>query len=1078
MALLVLSQVTSGGCGKIGADNVNIQWAPEPFVFNRGSSVRYIDFERGDDHNSGKSRENPWKHHPWDQNAIGKAAKCRGVHTYCFKKGVVYRGQLTAMESGKENDPIRLTVDPSWGDGDAYLYGSKAIKGGWRRCTDDACPQIPTSERITVWYRDYQSEVSPRMLWEINGDNIKRIHLAREPDWHVKNPDDPRNDWSELTDTILELKLYMNNATDFRVGDKLYPIYDMISSKRIKNIFSREDYIVRQVGIDHIIIEVKNWKVGALEKGLTVSNGRNTAVIKKLSGRYDVISRIIDRENFEGQKKEDWINATIWSEQLNMPKPVAGKVIDFNAEELSLKVRFNRGTWGPGKYCRYYAENLPRFLDDSEEFYYLKRKNKNGRLFLSLADNKDPNTTFIEAANYYRIIEINSLSNISISGLDIKFNNSIEVGSKQAEHASIHSSAIGITGTCSNISISNLQISHVTAGIVGHAKANNDVIDNISITGNDIHDLDGCGIAISNGRFHKSLMNSGSRVIHVNVRKNRVVKTGSRVLDSWGIGKHAIEVSSGELVRICENVVNTCWGAGILLYNGAEYSRGQIERPLIRNIISGNMVSNSLLGLQDYGGIASWMAGPVYIFNNVSINPVGYKHVGYMRSKKRNNYRSSSFGVGIYLDSQIKAYVFKNTILGKNNNVNDRIYNSTGVNEAMGFMNAIFKNTIEGFAVGFHKGMYQHNRCFYIGNRLNDISTYYFLHEPMPSVIDYPTLAYSRNLLEGAPSKYAKLGKEQFKRKDDLQRYLSNVSAIENGVEAAVQEFSREAIWNDHSVYFFVPWGLFKVVGEWNFYQNRDDASVIIGENLNWNSEWQHRMMMDEIPRNNLYAHGFRLNDYHYGILENWTKGALHFNGTNQYCSLSAMDSTKAYNWQSIKCNNFPCKGRVLSEQRESLDIGKGNFLVEMVINVPKLSPQSTILHKRVKNKGYEIYIDSQGFINASLHNNSLCSRTSAIAINDDVWHHVVVEVIRNKKEGINLYIDGALSNASWDGVMIPHINFENKGDFIVGRSVKKNNYFKGFIDYLRISKGSLEDSETTIDQLYKWEILGDLRLQ
>src|SRR5690349_19010257 len=72
----------------------DLAWKPRAFVFEKGASVRYIDFEAGDDANSGETPATPWKHHPWDPQAAGKSAAGSGIHTYIFKRGVVYRGRL------------------------------------------------------------------------------------------------------------------------------------------------------------------------------------------------------------------------------------------------------------------------------------------------------------------------------------------------------------------------------------------------------------------------------------------------------------------------------------------------------------------------------------------------------------------------------------------------------------------------------------------------------------------------------------------------------------------------------------------------------------------------------------------------------------------------------------------------------------------------------------------------------------------------------------------------------------------------------------------------------------------------
>ncbi|MCS7180776.1 MAG: hypothetical protein NZ891_05445, partial [bacterium] len=65
----------------------DIKWKPKPFIFEKGSSVRYIDYDNGNDNNDGLTNQTPWKHHPWDEKAEGKAKECKGVHTYIFKKG-------------------------------------------------------------------------------------------------------------------------------------------------------------------------------------------------------------------------------------------------------------------------------------------------------------------------------------------------------------------------------------------------------------------------------------------------------------------------------------------------------------------------------------------------------------------------------------------------------------------------------------------------------------------------------------------------------------------------------------------------------------------------------------------------------------------------------------------------------------------------------------------------------------------------------------------------------------------------------------------------------------------------------
>ncbi len=167
----------------------DLEWAPRPFALRVGESVRYIDFESGNDADNGTSKGAPWKHHPWDPNAAGNAKACSGVHTYVFKQGAVYRGELDANESGSQAAPIVLTRDPSWGSGPAVICGSETVTG-WKQGADNTL--IPEPEK--VWYVDL--EWAPRNVWTVSKEGaVTRIALARTPNWHITDPDDIKSEW-------------------------------------------------------------------------------------------------------------------------------------------------------------------------------------------------------------------------------------------------------------------------------------------------------------------------------------------------------------------------------------------------------------------------------------------------------------------------------------------------------------------------------------------------------------------------------------------------------------------------------------------------------------------------------------------------------------------------------------------------------------------------------------------------------------------------------------------------------------------------------------------------------------------
>ena len=154
--------------------------------------MRYVDFSSGRDDNDGSSKNVAWKHHPWDPKATGKAAACKGIHTYVFKRGVTYRGSLVAKESGQRGNPIRLTSDPSWGAGEAVLSGAETV-GGWKKGATHK--NIPDAGK--VWWADLN--YLPRYVWVVDQQGkVTNVPIARTPNWKVSDPEDVMSEWWKL----------------------------------------------------------------------------------------------------------------------------------------------------------------------------------------------------------------------------------------------------------------------------------------------------------------------------------------------------------------------------------------------------------------------------------------------------------------------------------------------------------------------------------------------------------------------------------------------------------------------------------------------------------------------------------------------------------------------------------------------------------------------------------------------------------------------------------------------------------------------------------------------------------------
>ncbi len=249
----------------------DLEWAPKPFEFKPGESVRYIDFESGNDANDGLSKQTPWKHHPWDPNASGQAAACKGTQTYVFKQGVIYRGEMDANESGTRKRPDHPDAGPSWGTGPAVICGSEAVTG-WKQGTDNNL--IPEPEK--VWYVDLNW--APRNVWMVGDDGaVTRIALARTPNWTITDPDDIKSEW-----------------WTWKNPDKPFDNYATINGERRHLAFDKED-INESKPQDYyegaIVWTTKGWVMGSPfpARVLAVDRTNGSLVFRRPVGRRTLL---------------------------------------------------------------------------------------------------------------------------------------------------------------------------------------------------------------------------------------------------------------------------------------------------------------------------------------------------------------------------------------------------------------------------------------------------------------------------------------------------------------------------------------------------------------------------------------------------------------------------------------------------------------------------------------------------------------------------------------------------------------------------------------------------------------------
>ncbi|MCK4746513.1 MAG: LamG domain-containing protein, partial [Bacteroidales bacterium] len=900
-----------------------IEWQPRNFVFVAGSSIRYIDFENGDDTDDGQSKTTPWKHHPWDDNATGIAAGETGIHTYVFKRGVVYRGKLTARGSGTPIDPIRLTSDPEWGTGEAYFFGSERLDGTWTRGDAASAPNIPDPEN--VWYMDVNLPET-KMVCEIEGENLKEVRVARSPNYKYTS-DDPLKSWYTWTDkTEVDGNLWLR---DYRNLTQTDPDY-----YKGATVFSQEDVIVM---------------------------------------------------------------CTVWKQDVDEWDPA------------NKRVKVSDTNFG-GVGSHYFIENTPFLLDTTSEFYYDQVAK---RLFVRLDGDKDPNTTIIEAAKQEELIRIDNKHDIEISGITFGITTAHKVRYGQADAIS----SIRITGISSNIIVRNNQFNYVVGGVSVYNNGSQEVnTHGITVSDNDFQHIGDLTIVFATNTVYMD---------DINILRNNIYNNGYRHQGRWYSSIPAIygQLNYGE---VAGNIIDISWGNGIDMFWG-KGSGSTLLVPFIRGMIYQNSASNTLIGTNDYGGIESWQGGPAYCFNNNSHNASGYKH-----------YNSSSIGYAYYFDGSFKHIVFNNIASGVSHN-----RNSASIMQVLGYYNMYVHNSAYNTNIFFNawKGalaLNGHNA--YLANVAQDINTF-FRHEISPEYI--PFESYGNNISSGAP-----FNASLENRNDNLSLMDFEASLIEykaqltqTGRNAAEDVLSNadandfrimsntEAI--DNGVKFYTSFPLSRVVGEWNFYKHPADLSIIMGDNFYMTEDFSNRDTYKDVPKNHLTGYNILETSFTHGALEDWTEGALTFDGS-VYCTVEHAVANVT------KSNN--------------VDMSDNDFILEAFFRTEKEHTGGVLLSKYTGSEGYELGINDAGLIEMTLFTSGVAVINSAsdMAVNDSLWHHVLVEV--NRYAAIDIYIDGELSNGSQTGTMpAKEVSLANTADLLVGKDID-DNYFLGIMDFLRIS--------------------------
>jgi hypothetical protein len=94
--------------------------------------------------------------------------------------------------------------------------------------------------------------------------------------------------------------------------------------------------------------------------------------------------------------------------------------------------------------------------------------------------------------------------------------------------------------------------------------------------------------------------------------------------------------------------------------------------------------------------------------------------------------------------------------------------------------------------------------------------------------------------------------------------------------------------------------------------------------------------------------------------------------------------------------------------------------------------------------------------------------------VNDGQWHYVLAEVDRETGR-MSIYLAGELAGQTQAGIA-PEKSIDTNADFLVGKASDDSGKFTGAIDFLRVCRGTLEDSHTDIAEVYEWQTNGPFR--
>jgi hypothetical protein len=864
-----------------------------------------------------------------------------------------------------------------------------------------------------VWSTDV--DFLPRTLWLTRPDEDPvRLKLARWPNWEESNPRDLMSEW---------------------------PTWD----------------------------QPQWWKEG-LNQTKIGKNTKHVGIADSLPGPL-----------------EDLVGGTVWTEWgivMGSPYPAEIEgVADIQQGKRSYQGIAFRGPWTYNALeriitgNRFYLEDLPQFLDEPGEFW-VEKKGSNSRIYVRLPGDADPNGFTLEAGRHYNFFEGSHAEHLHWTGLTFRFGNmGWHYNHPQWGRPNLLIGAIRLSGEGDGLVIANNTFEHLPMPVRIDVGSTAQRIGTITVADNRMTDTDHGAITITNAtpRGESSMGSLG----HVDVLRNSLVRIGMRIVS--GEHGHAVDIRFPETSHLAGNFLHRIGGWGLSVFGGkpSGNNRAEIEAPLSRHLIHHNRVEDVLLKSNDWGGIETWQGGSHYVFNNVVINALGFKHWIWNQGNKD---RASSFGHAYYMDGSFKNYVFNNIGLGQNNDVSTPGVNLTAIQNIISFENWYFNNSFHTFVAATRQQAPDAGRFRYLGNVFSDVSQMLFRHAnpqdtaPDPNAahytqggnFDYPSIAYYGNILHDISGRIGTFEETGvvYDELTDFRKALSrlNVQATDVGIitEQAPLLDPGDMDWRpvmgsaarSVDIRVFVPWGLARTVGEWQFTLNRADPNEIIDEHWLMTAAYADRKSYKDTPRYPLRGEGFTATDYTKGSLDTWTDSALHFDASRalRVTHTEANVAVRIPGGQGVE---------VPDAEPRSVDARRTSLIVEAIV---RPAGDGLIAGKFDGAVGYTLSIKDGAPVFRIATEGGDDIAVQGAALESGQWHHVLGEFDRENRR-LTLYVAGQPGTTA--GIQSITGSLSNRADFVVGEG------FTGDIGFLRVALSSLAESKTSFNELHTWQTDG-----